>query len=243
MPRLDKPRHEEQPGFILHNYPFRETSLVVETFTRAHGRVALVARGARRARSVLRGNLMAFQPLLLTWGGKGELRTLYKAEWQGGTPQIKGLGLICGFYLNELLLRFLPREDPHEGLFDVYRDSVTALSGSSDVSATLRRFEKHLLREMGYALALEREAGSGAPIDPGRTYVYVIERGPIPAEQAHGAALEVSGKTLLDLACDNYSDPATLQQGKALMRQLVGHYLGSDRVLHTRQLLLDLQQL
>jgi DNA repair protein RecO (recombination protein O) len=231
----------EEPGFVLHSYPFRETSLVVEAFTRGSGRLALVAKGARRTGSALRGNLMAFQPLLLSWGGKSELRTLFKAEWQGGVPQLKGLGLICGFYLNELLLRFLAREDPHEGLFDVYRESILALSGQGELSATLRRFEKLLLREAGYALSLEREAG-GLPIDPQRRYAYVVDRGPVPAEQARDATIEVLGKTLLDLACDNYADPVTLQQSKTLMRQLVGHYLGS-RALHTRQLLLDLQQL
>jgi DNA repair protein RecO (recombination protein O) len=236
----EKLKRAEQPGFVLHSYPFRETSLVVETFTRGSGRLALIAKGARRAGSALRGNLMAFQPLLLTWGGRSELRTLFKAEWQGGVPQLKGLGLMCGFYLNELLLRFLPREDPHEGLFDVYGESVLALTGSGDFSATLRRFEKRLLKEAGYELSLEREAG-GRPIDPERRYAYVVERGPVPVEEVRGPAIEVLGKTLLDLACDNYADPMTLQQCKSLMRQLVGHYLGS-RTLHTRQLLLDLQQ-
>ncbi|MGH8630541.1 MAG: DNA repair protein RecO, partial [Burkholderiales bacterium] len=176
-----------------------------------------------------------------TWGGKSELHTLYKAEWQGGVPQLKGLGLICGFYLNELLLRFMPREDPHENLFDVYAESVLALSGSIDLSATLRRFEKLLLKEAGYALNLESEAG-GRPIDPARSYAYVIERGPVPLEQVREPAIEVLGKTLLDLACDNYTDPMTLQQSKTLMRHLVGHYLG-NRALHTRQLLLDLHEL
>jgi DNA repair protein RecO (recombination protein O) len=115
------------------------------------------------------------------------------------------------------------------------------LSGNADLAATLRRFEKLLLREAGYALNLESEAG-GRPLDPARRYAYVIERGPVPLEQVRDPVIEVLGKTLLDLACDNYSDPMTLQQSKTLMRQLVGHYLG-NRVLHTRQLLLDLQQL
>ncbi|HWQ39431.1 MAG TPA: DNA repair protein RecO [Burkholderiales bacterium] len=242
MSKAGNQASRQELGFVLHAYPFRETSLVVEIFTRGSGRLAMVARGARRASSILRGHLMAFQPLLLSWGGKSELRTLYRSEWQGGMAQLRGLGLICGFYLNELLLRFLLREDPHETLFDTYRESIAALAGSGDYAATLRRFEKNLLREMGYALALEREADTDVPIDPARLYAYVIERGPVPMEKARDPAIEVRGKTLLDLACDNYSDPVTLQQGKILMRQLVAHYLGS-RTLHTRQLLLDLQQL
>lgn len=239
---MSKAERQGDAGFVLHTYPFRETSLVAEIFTRGSGRLAMVARGARRAASALRGQLMAFQPLNITWGGKTELRTLYKAEWQGGVPQLRGLGLMCGFYLNELLLRFLAREDPHETLFDVYRDSILALSGAADYSSALRRFEKNLLREMGYALLLEREAGSGRAVDPARDYAFIVERGPVPIEEVQDAAIEVRGKTLLDLACDNYGDPVTLQQSKLLMRQLVAHYLG-NRTLHTRQLLLDLQQI
>ncbi len=232
----------EEPGFVLHGYAFRETSLIAEIFTRNSGRIAVVARGARRAHSALRGSLMAFQPLLLTWGGKSELRTLYTAERQGAVSQLKGLGLICGFYLNELLIKFLPREDPHERLFDIYSESVATLASSAEIQATLRRFERNLLKEMGYALSLEREADTGRPVDPGRRYAYVIERGPIGVEAIGESLVEVSGKTLLDLACDNYTDPQTLQQGKILMRHLVGHYLG-NQTLHTRQLLLELQAL
>jgi DNA repair protein RecO (recombination protein O) len=116
----DRQRQDAQPAFVLHTYPFRETSLVVEVFTRNGGRVGLVARGARRPRSALRGLLMAFQPLLLSWAGRSELRTLHKAEWQGGVPQLRGVQLMCGFYLNELLLKFLARDDPHDVLFSVY---------------------------------------------------------------------------------------------------------------------------
>ncbi len=242
MADADKQRHDQEPGFVLHSYPFRETSLIVEVFTRHFGRVGLVARGARRARSALRGSLMAFQPLLLAWGGKSELRTLHAAEWRGGVPQLRGLGLMCGFYLNELLLKFLARDDPHERLFDLYAGAVAALAREDAVTATLRQFEKNLLRELGYAVPLDRIAGSDRPIDPQQRYAYVIERGPVPLSEALDSHLEISGKTLLDLACDNYRDPVTLMQSKTLMRHLVGHYLGAQ-TLHTRQLLLELQQI
>jgi DNA repair protein RecO (recombination protein O) len=131
VPSAAKSRQVQEPGYVLHSYPFRETSLVIEVFTRHRGRLGLVARGARRPRSALRGTLLAFQPLTLVWGGKSELRTLHSAEWQGGVPQLQGLGLMCGFYLNELLLRLLPREDPHEALFDAYAQSLVRL-GAGD---------------------------------------------------------------------------------------------------------------
>ena len=117
-----------QPAFVLHSYPFRETSLIVEVFSRDYGRVALLARGARRARSVLRGVLMAFQPLELSWAGKGEVQTLMKAEWQGGQPLLTGKALFCGYYLNELLVNLLPREDAHPRLFSFYAEILRRFS-------------------------------------------------------------------------------------------------------------------
>jgi DNA repair protein RecO (recombination protein O) len=237
-----KKTQEAEPAFVLHNYPYRETSLIVEVFTRHHGRIGLLAKGARRPRSALRGTLLAFQPLMIRWGGKGELRSLHSAEWQGGIPQLKGIGLMSGFYLNELLLRFLHRDDPHEGLFDLYFEAVTALATNRKIAATLRRFEKFLLGELGYALILDRDAETNRPLDPVASYTYVIEKGPVHLNEGNTSALELSGKTLLDLSCDNYEDPVTLSQSKLLMRHLVGHYLGS-RALHTRQLLIELQQI
>jgi len=102
-----KKRADHEPGYVLHTYPYKETSLIVEAFTRRHGRVALLARGARRPRSAMRGVLLAFHPLRLTWTASAELGTLISAEWSGGQGALAGTGLMCGFYLNELLLRLL----------------------------------------------------------------------------------------------------------------------------------------
>jgi DNA repair protein RecO (recombination protein O) len=238
-----KARHAAQPTFVLHSYPFRETSMVLEVFTRNFGRIALVARGARRPRSALRGVLLAFQPLLLSWGGKSELRTLHQAEWQGGLPQLKGIALLCGFYLNELMLKLLPRDDPHEQLFETYYRTLHALSNGDDHAVTLRRFEQQLLKELGYALTLDHDVASGEAIQTGASYEYLIERGPVRSTgNAAENRLELSGQTLLDIARDDYSDPVTMQQSKSLMRALINHYLGNQH-LNTRQLLKDLRQL
>lgn len=242
MSAADRARHDGEPAFVLHSYPFRETSLIIEALCRDTGRVALVARGARRPRSALRGVLRAFQPLLLTWSGKGELRTLHKAEWHGAYASLQGIALICGFYLNELLLKFLARDDPHERLFAVYQETLTALAAESDSAAPLRRFEKHLLRELGYGLILDRDE-TGAPIAAEARYTYVVDRGPVARHgDVEGNGVELSGQTLIDLQSDHYTTMATLQQSKALMRALINHYLG-DRTLHTRQLLRDLRAL
>ena len=236
-----KQRLEDQQAFVLHSYPYRETSLLLEVFSRQHGRVALVARGARRPRSALRGLLMGFQPLLLSWFGKGELRTLHRAEWQGGQPQLQGTALLCCFYLNELLLNLMARDDAHEQLFDYYQHTLQSLAGEADHAATLRRFEKHLLQELGYALLLEREADSGRPIDPEAHYRYVIERGAVADTTDFSEGLPVTGKTLLDMAADDYRDASSARQGKQLMRMLLNNYL-AGKPLHTRELIRDLQR-
>jgi DNA repair protein RecO (recombination protein O) len=252
MADAGRARHEAEPAFVLHSYPFRETSLILETFTRNCGRVALVARGARRPRSALRGVLLAFQPLLLSWGGKAELRTLHKAEWQGGLPQLQGRGLLCGFYLNELVLKLLARDDAHEALFETYHATLSALSNGGDHAVTLRGFEQRLLQEAGYALTLDRDALSGEAIRADGVYQYLIERGPArimrvadPAGDGGGddeKRLELAGQTLLDMARGDYSSAVTLQQSKALMRMLINHCLG-NQTLNTRQILKDMQQL
>jgi DNA repair protein RecO (recombination protein O) len=236
-------RHDSEPAFVLHRYPWKETSLVLEAFSRQWGRIALVARGARRPASVLRSALRAFEPLELSWFGRSELRTLHAAERIGGFPFLRGTALMCGFYVNELILRLLPRDDPHERLYLAYEATLRRLAEGADAEPTLRGFEKSLLQELGYALPLAMDADSGAPVEPGACYHYEIERGPVQAAAGTGQnRLELRGKTLLDLVADDYSDPLTLQQSKLLMRMLITHYLG-DRPLHSRQLLRDLHQL
>jgi len=239
----DKQQQEAQPAFILHTYPYRETSLVAEVFTRNFGRLPLLAKGAKRPGSASRGLLRAFQPLQLSWGGKSELRVLHKAEWEGGLAPLQGTSLICGLYLNELLMRLLHRNDPHEQLFAYYQDTLAALSTSTDYMAILRDFEQRLLQELGYALTLDRDARHGEPVDADEHYCYEIERGPVKLEENDcSRGLRVSGKTLLDMMGGDYSSTATRQQSKALMRYILNHYL-SDQPLHTRQLLKDFQQL
>ncbi len=239
----ERNRRDGQAAYLLHTYAYRETSLVAEFYTRDIGRVAVIARGARRPRSALRGVLMAFQPLLVGWSGKSELKTLHKAEWQGGYSPLRGLSLICGFYLNELLLKLLPREDPHEHLFDAYAGALAQLPVAADHAAVLRRFERVLLRELGYGLVFDHEVAGGKPIAPNGHYLYIPERGPVPAHEAdEQSGVELAGQTLIDMAADRYSEPRTVQQSKALMRALISHCLG-HQILHTRQLLRDLQQL
>jgi DNA repair protein RecO (recombination protein O) len=242
MTPANRNKHQDELAFVLHSSPFRETSLIIDVFSRQHGRLAIVARGARRPKSNLRGVLMNFQPLLLSWFGKGEVRTLHGAEWQGGQPYLQGTALMCGFYLNELLLNLLARDDPHEQLFDYYRATLHRLAHETDNAATLRCFEKHLLQELGYALILECEANNGKAIQAELCYRYAVESGALPDDGDARLGLPVLGKTLLDMNADDYSDPNTVQQSKQLMRVLLNHHLGG-KILHTRELIKDLQKL
>ena len=225
---------------MLHGYPYRESSLIVETLTSTRGRVALVARGARRPRSELRSVLHAFQPLTLAWSGTGELKTLVRAEWRGGLPLVSGSALLCGFYLNELLLKLLPREDPHPRLFGDYEAALTKLAGGVEQAPVLREFELRLLAELGYALPLTHEVDTGRPVDPGARYYYAFDRGPRSSVAEPGRRYpQVRGATLLALARRDFSAPDAAAEAKRLMREVLDHYL-ERRTIASRRVVRDL---
>lgn len=220
-----------ETAYVLHAQPYKETSLLIEVFARDFGRIAMVARGARRPRSALRGVLLAFHPLSMGWFGKGEVRTLARAEWLGGQPFLQGEALLCGYYLNELLIRLLPREDSHDGLFAHYQAALANLAQNASVSPVLRAFEKALLAELGYALTME---GKGrVKIQAAALYRYDPERGAVPAEE--GEEYEpatrfpvIHGSTLLDIGDDDFTDPQTLNEAKSLMRSLINYRLDNE---------------
>jgi DNA repair protein RecO (recombination protein O) len=248
-------------AFVLHSYAYRETSLILQVWSEKHGRLALVAKGARRPRSASRSLLVPFQPLVIDWFGKGELRTLKTAEPAAPATPLAGQALLSAFYLNELLLKLTTRDDPHEALFVAYDDAIASLRaisrelgpraiaaeaapGATQVEPVLRRFELALLRELGYALELTREAGTHAPIVAEREYLYVVERGAVPAEEgeARSDAVRLSGLTLLDLERGRFEDQKTIAQAKSLMRLLINHSLNGQE-LATRAMVRDLQRL
>jgi DNA repair protein RecO (recombination protein O) len=230
-----------QPAFVLHSYPYRETSLIVDVFSRDYGRVALVAKGAKRPHSKLRGVLQTFQPLSLGWSGKSEVRTLTSAEWVGGMPPVEKSALLCGFYLNELLVKLLARDDPHPALFDQYVSTLNQLAHNEPAPTVLRQFERALLREAGVGANLAKCATTQEPVEPAQLYVVDPERGPRPA-RASDTWPKILGKTLTDMENDDYGDPVTQVQSKQLMRFLLGFHL-NGAPLNTRQILIDLMQL
>jgi DNA repair protein RecO (recombination protein O) len=189
----------------------------------------------------MRGVLLSFQSLRLSWSASAELGTLRNAEWSGALRPLRGRGLMCGFYVNELLLRLLPRDDPHEALFDFYLASLNELAAASTQAPVLRGFEKRMLAELGYAPLLERDAAS-RPIDPAARYLYEPERGPTLLKNSISNDASVSGQTLLDVAADDYERAETREEARALMRALITQRLHGQE-LHTRMILRDLSDL
>lgn len=222
-----------QAGYILHQRDYRDTSLLLEAFTREHGRIGLVARGARAPKSRTRGLLQPFQPLLLSWSGRGELGTLTGVEPDPGahSERLSGTALYAGFYLSELLLRLVQRHDAHPELFDVYAATLPALR--SEPQRPLRLFEKHLLETLGYGLQLDHEAG-GEPVSADADYVYALEAGPSRCTGATIGQLRLSGRSLLSLAAEDLSDAQSLADSKRLLRAAIDLYLGG-RGLKTRE--------
>jgi len=219
-----------QPAYILHRRSYGETSLLVEAFTAEFGRVGLLAKGAKRGR--LQVVLQPFQPVLLSWGGRGELRTLTGAEAQGRVPVLTGRTLFSGFYLNELLLKLLQREDPHPELFARYGESLAQLA--ADEEWALRLFERDLLRELGYGLSLEHDE-SGAPLEPDALYAYEAERGAVPTAPGGRGEVILRGRSLLALAEGGAPDEGARRETKRLLRAMLAIHL-NGRVLESRAL-------
>lgn len=224
-----------EPALVLRARPWRETSLLVEAFSRGHGRLGLIARGARRPKSRARGLLQPFIPLLLSWRGSGELATLIGAETEDRVLPLTGSAAIVGFYLNELLLRFLHRHDPEPMLFDHYRAALDGIAHGNDPEPILRIFEKRLLQTIGYALELECEAGSGVAIEPEGRYRYTAASGPERWPGGASSGVCVSGSTLLALAREELTDCRTLKEAKHLMRSVIDEHCGG-RALASRRL-------
>ena len=227
-------RVEAEPAYVLHARPWRETSLLLEVLTLEHGRLALAAKGARRPGSQLRPVLLTFQPLVLGWSGAGEVRTLTRAEWAGGVPLPRGRALWCGYYLNELVLRLLAREDPHREVFLAYDTAVRALARGEALSPVLRRFELAFLAALGYGLDWPQTAAGRYRFEPRAGLVLLAE-----GETARSGEAILSAETLEDVRAGRWSRPETLAEVRALTRRLIDHALDGQE-LQARRMLREL---
>jgi DNA repair protein RecO (recombination protein O) len=225
------------PGYILHQYAYRDTSRIVEVFTAEHGRLTLFARGANGPKSSIKGILRPFQRLLLSWSGKSEACQLVTAEVDGQVTRLPSQRLMSGFYLNELLLKLTERRDPHPEIFFSYASCVQALCDGEVEERALRRFEKRLLNELGYGLELT-QTGDGIPVQQDKYYRFALQSGPqLCVAEAPGA---VYGQSLTDLQSESFEDARSLRDAKRLLRAAIDVCL-DGRALKSREVMLALR--
>ncbi|MDF0751947.1 DNA repair protein RecO [Marinobacter sp. 71-i] len=226
---------QQEPAYVLHRRPWRETSLMVDIFSLNAGRLTVIARGGNSAKSPLKAQLQPFQPLLLDWAGRSDLKTLTQADVRSGPSLKRTLSLYSGLYVNELLQRLLPMADPHPRLFASYIDVIAELSEASDVEPVLRRFEQSFAAELGYDFAWDQATDTGQAVEAGELYCYDPEQG-VLAMPSPGVRLQnLSGATLLALASGDLDSAECRRVAKRVTRVLVD-YLLQGKPLHSRSL-------
>lgn len=233
---MTPPGGELGRGYVLHTRPWRNSSLLVEGLTLDAGRMGFIARGVRRRGSRTRALLEPFQPLLLAWSGRGELRTLTTIEAERWRAPPAGRALLAGFYCSELVLRLLGREDPNAGLFEAYDAAVSALAAGEPEEPVLRRFECALLDALGFAPPLAQDAGTGEPVRADTDYDFLAEHGPVPAQGPAGTeAVRLPGVHLQAIAAQDFADPAVLRSARRVLRASLAPHLGG-KPLRSREL-------
>lgn len=233
-------RVQQQPAFLLHHRPFRDSSLLLDVFSEDYGKIALVARGARSIKSRLKGVLRPFMSLRMSWQSRSDLGTLTGAEINGPPLTLTGDSLLSGYYVNELILHFLHRHDAQPEVFSAYRQTVRGLAAAADPSPVLRGFEMELLRLLGYALNLEHEASTRSDIDSGACYEYRPEQGPVMVTRDTGPMV-FSGDLLIGIRERRFDDADVLRAASRLLRNVIAHHLGG-KALRSRKVLVDLHR-
>lgn len=211
-----------QPAFILQHQPYRETSLLLDVLTRDEGRLPLVAKGVRKPQSKMVALLQPFVPLNISAVGKAELKGLSHAEAILPALPLQGLALYCGFYVNELVGRFLHPHDPHPEVFYAYRQCLAQLAENTNIQTSLRIFELELLDHTGYGLDFGHDADTLQAIDPQQTYRFKMGAGLLADKKG-----QISGATLQALAVRDFESPKVQIEAKLLMRTVIDAYLQS----------------
>jgi len=235
-------RVQQQPAFILHHRPFRDTSQILDVVSRDHGKLSIVARGSRGARSRLKGILRPFMPLSVSWVIKSDLGTLTGAEVRGAPLSLSGDALLSGYYVNELILHFLHRHDPQPETFDAYVHTIQALAAAGDeVAPCLRQFEIELLRQVGYALNLDYEYGSQNDLEEEQHYEYRAEQGLVAVGRTEGP-LVFNGRILAAIREQRFAEPDVLHAANRLLREVISFHLGGKE-LKSRKVLQAMRRL
>jgi len=233
-------RVEQQPAWVLHHRPFRDTSRILDVFSRDYGRLALVSRGSRSAKSKLRGVLRPFMPLQISWVIRSDLGTLTGAEIQSAPISLSGDALLSGYYINELLLHLLHRHDPQPDIFSVYSDTIERLAGNATVAPVLREFEIALLRLLGYALNLDHDADAPGMLAPGTKYEYRAEQGPVAVSDRRGPMI-FTGAELAAIHRQEFSQPEVLKNAGRLLRNVIAYHL-DGKELKSRKVMQEIRR-
>lgn len=229
-----------QPAYVLHHRPFRDTSRIVDLFTRDHGRTTVVARAVRAPKSRLRGLLQPFSALMVSFSSRGELGTLNGAEAAGSCRVLEGDALLSAFYINELLLRLTHKDDPHPEVYLEYERTLSRLEEKRSPREALRIFEKRLLEALGYGLNLGHDIVTGEPVVAHKYYEFRLEEGPAVVESGSTGALVFPGRSLMALSAESLMDEPDMRDARLLLRSALDIYLGA-RPLKTRQVMLSLR--
>lgn len=233
-------RTQLEPAWLLHHRPWGDTSRILELLTRAHGRITLFAHGARRPKSPWRSVLMPFQPLLVSWTGRGDGGTLTGAEIAGAVAALPPAQLLSAFYVNELLLRLLPKEDRHERLYDTYAATLGSLRGTPGHRA-LRDFERVLLEELGYGLELAHDAGSGEAVLPDRYYHFEPGRGVFAVREGVTAGDALRGHDVIAVWRGELVGAPSLTAARRIFGAAIAHCL-EGRSLASREVMMALRR-
>jgi len=230
---VNKRRIPNEFAYLLQRRPYSESSLLVDLFTREHGRIAAIAKGARRLKSRFRGALQPFQELVVQYTGKGEVRTVTLAEPVIAQKNLDRERLLCGYYMSELVIRMLHRFDPHEALYDAYKEAIQLIRSGQESQQLLRQFEKKLLEEIGYGLHLEQEPGTGRAIERGVLYRYRPGFGPERYDGAPGDGVILHGDSLLALSAGDDLDAKSKVELKKLTRVALSAHM-NGKAIHSR---------
>ncbi len=232
-------RIQNEPAWLLHHRPFRDSSQILDILSLDQGRLAVVAKGSRGAKSKLRGILRPFLPLQLSWFIRSDLGTLTGAEMNGAPLSLSGDALLSGYYVNELILKLLHRHDPQPEIFAAYSRTIERLAGSQDVAPYLRQFEIELLRILGYALNLDHDTETTEPLRPQQQYEYRVEQGLVPVSDREGPMV-FRGAEIDAIRNQQFADPAVLKNAGSLLRNVIAYHL-DGKELKSRKVLKDMR--
>ena len=234
---------EGEPAYLIHQRPYSETSQIINLFSRHYGRVDAIAKGSKRPKSKFKSFLQPFSPILVSWSGRSQLKTLRSVDISSGKQSnVSRKHLMSAFYLNELILSFLTTADPYPDLFDAYSLAISNLSNADSSEIILREFEIQLLTEIGYAINFQTEAMSSKKIEPNLSYRFIAEEGFVSSVTSSARDTLIKGSVIQSIDRKDFSQPQTMRAAKRIIRESVKYHL-SGKELNTKKVVKSLKKM